>query len=210
MATVRLAGRYPAAALMLGAAFFAACAGADPETTRPPEHVPANNGTAQSAPNRTGGSFTAAATADAVSFHPFKTTDTASSSYQGLIYAGGLLVRNPRNIDEFVGELAESWILADDKVTYTFRLRPDIRWSDGHPITSADFKWTFAQARIPENAYPYVNNFEPIASYEAPDPRTVVVTLTEPLAVGLENADAVNPLPKHIWEIGRASCRERV
>jgi peptide/nickel transport system substrate-binding protein len=144
--------------------------------------------------------MTVASTSDAVSFHPFKTTDTASSGYQGLVYANGLLIRDPKNIDRFQGLMAEDWSMAPDQVTYTFHLRPDLRWSDGFPITSADFKWTYEQARIPENAYPYVSNFEPIVSYEAPDPRTIVVTLREPLAVGLETADAVNALPKHIWE----------
>jgi peptide/nickel transport system substrate-binding protein len=149
---------------------------------------------------RVGGSMTVASTVDAVSFHPFKTTDSASSAFRGLIHAEGLLRRDPRNIDRYEPVLAEEWSLSADQVTYTFRLRPDIRWSDGHPITASDFKWTFEQARVPENAFPYVSNFEPIASYEAADPRTLVVTLKEPLAVGLETADAVLPLPRHIWE----------
>ncbi|MDP8923424.1 MAG: ABC transporter substrate-binding protein, partial [Chloroflexota bacterium] len=84
--------------------------------------------------------------------------------------------------------------------TYTFALRDDLFWSDGAPITSADYKWTFEQLLKPENQYPYISNLEPIASYEAPDPKTIVVKLKEPVVVGLETADAVTPLPKHIWE----------
>ena len=37
---------------------------------------------------RSGGTFTDAATSDAVSFHPYLTSDTASSSYQGMVYGG--------------------------------------------------------------------------------------------------------------------------
>jgi peptide/nickel transport system substrate-binding protein len=99
-----------------------------------------------------------------------------------------------------VPEAAKSWAISEDKLTYTFILRDDLFWSDGKPITSADYKWTFEQALKPENAYPYISNLKPIASYEAPDPKTIVVKLTEPLVVGLETADAVTPLPKHIWE----------
>ncbi|HZU06888.1 MAG TPA: ABC transporter substrate-binding protein [Chloroflexota bacterium] len=187
-------GRWCRPALgMLIALLLAACTGTDP--SRSTERSPTSGGAA-----RQGGAMTVAVTADAVSFHPYKTTDAASRDYQSLVYANGLLSRDPHNPDNFIPELAESWSLAEDRVTYTFRLRPDIRWSDGQPITSADFKWTFEQARRPENAYPYVSNFDTIAAYEAPDPRTIVVTLKEPLAVGLENADAVVPLPKHIWE----------
>ncbi len=141
-----------------------------------------------------------AATSDAVSFHPYKTTDTASGAYQALVYGGSLLERDPENIERIRGAMAESWTISDDRLTYTFTLRPDLVWSDGQPLTSADFKWTFDQASKPENGWPYITNLEEIESYEAPDPRTIVVRLKEPLAVGLEMADAVTPLPKHIWE----------
>src|SRR3712207_8827362 len=48
----------------------------------------------------------------------------------------------------------------------------DLVWSDGTPMTSADYKWTFDQAIKPENKYPYVSNLQEIQSYEAPNPRT--------------------------------------
>ena len=144
--------------------------------------------------------MTVAATSDGVSLHPYKVTDTASRAYQGLVYATGLVTRDPHDTQKFQGELAESWAVSDDGLAYTFRIRPDARWSDGQPITAADFKWTFEQARNPDNGYPYAVNYEPIVAYEAPEPRTLVVTLKEPLAIGLDNADAVTPLPKHIWE----------
>jgi peptide/nickel transport system substrate-binding protein len=204
MAALRRARWYRAASVLLAAVFLAACMGAEPQLSkslkRPSEGSSEHSGAPLTHQPRRGGSMSVAAATDAVTFHPFKTTDAASRNYQGLVYAAGLLTRDPHNPDNFLPELAESWSLAEDQVTYTFRLRPDIRWSDGHPITAEDFKWTFEQARLPENSYPYLMNFEPILSYEAPDPRTIVVTLKEPLAVGLENAPAVSPLPKHIWE----------
>ena len=179
---------------------LAACGGPQPEAGRPLERPADTTIGAGSSQPRAGGSITVAAASDAVSFHPYKTSDSGSTAYQALVYAGGLVTRDPHSPDTFVGELAESWALADDRVTYTFHLRPNLRWSDGHPITSADFKWTFEQARLPENNYPYAVNFEPIVSFETPDPQTIVVTLKEPSAVGLDSADAVRPLPKHIWE----------
>jgi peptide/nickel transport system substrate-binding protein len=85
-------------------------------------------------------------------------------------------------------------------LTYTFTLRDDLKWSDGTPLTSADYKWTFDQAIKPENKYPYISNLQLLASYEAPDPRTIVIKMKEPVVVGLEAAEAITPLPKHIWE----------
>jgi peptide/nickel transport system substrate-binding protein len=143
--------------------------------------------------------YTEADTADAVSFHPYQTTDTASSSYQGFVYAAGLTKRNP---DTFKIEplMAESWDISSDFLTYTFHLRKDMKWSDGQAITSADFKWTFDESNKPENEYPYRENFDFIKSYEAPDPYTLVITIKEKFCPALEGVDAVTPLPKHIWE----------
>ncbi|HEY7065967.1 MAG TPA: ABC transporter substrate-binding protein [Chloroflexota bacterium] len=186
-----------AAAVAVAILLLLACTPSQPDLNAPRSGPGADTPPGQWSP---GGSMTAAATSDAVSFHPFKTTDTASSAYQALVYAGGLVTRDPHNPEKFIPWLAESWSMADDRLTYTFQLRPDLRWSDGVSITSADFKWTFEQALKPENGYPYASNFETIAAYEAPDPRTIVVTLKEPLSIGLDNADVIGPLPKHIWE----------
>jgi peptide/nickel transport system substrate-binding protein len=148
---------------------------------------------------KAGGSIVATSTSDAVSLHPYLTSDTASSSYQGLVYGGALVTYHPHTL-ELVPEAATGWTISDDRLTYTFKLRDDLRWSDGQPITSADYKWTFDQIINPDNKYPYTSNLAPIVSYEAPDPKTIVVKLKEPVVIGLETADAVSPLPKHIWE----------
>ncbi|MGE3268564.1 MAG: ABC transporter substrate-binding protein [Chloroflexota bacterium] len=146
-----------------------------------------------------GGSIVYATTSDAVTFHPYLRTDATSGSYQGLVYAGSLMNYDPKTLEK-IPDAAKSWTVSEDRLTYTFTLRDDLLWSDGKPITSADYKWTFDQASKPENKYPYLSNFEGIVSYEAPDPKTIVVKLDEALVVGIEKADAVVPLPKHIWE----------
>lgn len=164
-----------------------------------PPASPSPRAEASPAAGRRGGAFVEAATADAVSFHPYTTTDTASSSYYSMVYAGDLWRYNPRTLEP-EPDAAESWSISDDKLTYTFKLRRDLKWSDGHPLTSADYKFAFDQASKPENKYPYISNLELIASYEAPDPYTIVVKMKQPIAVGLEAANAIVPLPKHIWE----------
>jgi peptide/nickel transport system substrate-binding protein len=148
---------------------------------------------------RIGGDFTEAATTDAVSFHPYLTTDTASSSYQGMVYASGLMRRDPETL-ELIPEMAEKWEISSDYLVFTFTLRSDLKWSDGLPITSEDFRWTYEQMMKPENEYPYRESLNFIKSYEAPDPRTIVVTVKEKFCPALEGSDAVTPLPKHVWE----------
>ena len=148
---------------------------------------------------KAGGSMVSAAASDAVSFHPYTTTDSGSRGYAGLVYDGSLWTYDPHSLEPRP-EAATGWTTSDDRLTYTFTLRDDLRWSDGTPLTSADYKWTFDRAADPANKYPYISNLELIAAYEAPDPRTIVVTMKEPIVVGLEAVDAVTPLPRHIWQ----------
>ena len=165
----------------------------------PPAQATAAPKPAAPAVGNQGGSIVEAATSDAVSFHPYLTTDTASRGYQSLVYGGDLWTYDPQTLEPRP-EAATGWTISDDRLTYTFTLRDDLKWSDGTPITSADYKWTYDQASNPENKYPYISNLELVDSYEAPDSRTIVVKLKEPIVVGLEAAEAVTPLPKHIWE----------
>ncbi len=75
---------------------------------------------------RRGGEFRGVGTSDAVSFHPYLTTDTASGSYQGLVYTGGLL-RLDENTLEYIPNMAESYTISEDGLTFTFKLRETIR-----------------------------------------------------------------------------------
>lgn len=72
--------------------------------------------------------------------------------------------------------------ISEDDKTITMKLREDIVWSDGEPITSEDFKFTYEMVIDPKNtvasAYPY----DKIASLETPDERTVVINFDEPFA----------------------------
>src|SRR5262249_34170836 len=99
-----------------------------------------------------GGSIVSASTSDAVTFHPYLRTDTASGAYQGLVFAGDLLTYDPQTLEKRP-EAAQSWAISDAKLTYTFTLRDDLVGRDGKPLTSAECKWTFDQAIKPDNKY---------------------------------------------------------
>ena len=136
---------------------------------------------------------------DAKSFHPYLTTDTVSGAYQGNVYAGGLIKYDDNTLD-IVGDSAEKFAVSADKKTYTFTLR-DLKWSDGTPLTTDDYVWTYQQVIKPENKYPYLENFGDIVSFTATAPRTLVVTLKDAYVTGLITAgSSITPLPKHIWE----------
>lgn len=147
-----------------------------------------------------GGEYRDVSTSDAVSFHPYLTTDTASSGYQAMVYAGALL-RLDENTLEYIPNMAESYTISEDGLTFTFNLREDMEWSDGTPITAHDFKWTYDQAISPNNEFPYLSQLGFIESYEALDDYTLQIKIGEIYAPALgQMSGLITPLPKHIWE----------
>jgi len=51
--------------------------------------------------------------------------------------------------------VAERWDVSEDRTTYTFHLRRDARWSNGDPVTSADFVYAWRRAIVPDTAADY-------------------------------------------------------
>ncbi|MDI9549475.1 MAG: ABC transporter substrate-binding protein, partial [Chloroflexota bacterium] len=146
-----------------------------------------------------GGEYHDVATSDAVNFHPALTTDTASSAYQAMVYSGALL-RLDENTLEYIPNMAESYTIAEDGLTFTFKLRETMKWSDGEPITAHDFKWTYDMMKDPVNEFPYLSQLDFITSYEALDDYTLEIKIDEIYAPALgQMSGLITPLPKHIW-----------
>ena len=93
--------------------------------------------------------------------------------------------------------------LSSDGRTFTLKLRDDIVWSDGEPITSADFKFTYDMIMSDKNAVNTRSPYDQIESFETPDERTVVITFKEPFAPWLAtlfsgSTSGTPILPEHI------------
>jgi peptide/nickel transport system substrate-binding protein len=69
-----------------------------------------------------------------------------------------------------------------DGTTITLMLRDDLVWSDGEPLTSADFLFTYNMTMDPNNAVSSTYPYDLMTSVEAPDETTVVMTFDEPFA----------------------------
>jgi ABC-type oligopeptide transport system substrate-binding subunit len=93
---------------------------------------------------------------------------------------------------ELVAGAAEEWSVTDDGLVYTFRIREDARWSNGDPVTAADFAFSLRRLVDPAtaafnaqmldnvvNAAAIIAGQLPPATLgvEAVDPRTLVITL---------------------------------
>ncbi len=93
---------------------------------------------------------------------------------------------------------ANSGLSADGKVI-TLKLRDDLVWSDGTPLTSDDFVFTYAMYMDPKNTVASQNPYDKMEKVEAPDARTVVITFKEPNA-GWVGSLYKGLLPKHILQ----------
>lgn len=91
---------------------------------------------------------------------------------------------NNEAIPVLVSEIpnAENGGISEDGRTLTFKLRDDLVWSDGTPLTSADFLFTYQMIIDPANNVQSPYPYDAIESIDTPDPQTVVVNFTEPLA----------------------------
>lgn len=62
---------------------------------------------------------------------------------------------------------AASWEVSEDRMTYTFTLREDARWSNGDSVTSGDFVYAWQRAMLPDTAAEYAKLLYPIAGVRA-------------------------------------------
>ncbi len=78
-------------------------------------------------------------------------------------------------------DMAESYELSDDGLTYTFHIR-DAKWSNGDPVTANDFVYGWNRLVDPDTAsdYSWMLDTACVESYSAPDDKTFVVKLSAP------------------------------
>lgn len=78
----------------------------------------------------------------------------------------GLVAEDPVDLTPVPG-LAESWTISSDGLVYTFRLRPNLRWSDGTPLVAADFVASIRRALSPTLGSDYAKLLFPLENAEA-------------------------------------------
>jgi peptide/nickel transport system substrate-binding protein len=91
-------------------------------------------------------------------------------SYQGLFYEGAN--------GQAIPLLAQSYSVAPDGLSYTFKLRRGVKFHTGQTMTSADVKYSYDYLRNPKNGSPGAGDLSTIASIEAPDSDTVIFRLS--------------------------------
>lgn len=134
---------------------------------------------------------------DIDSANPF--TGVAASSYEIYQMMYPTLTNYAAKDFSSAPGLATSWAESSDHKTWTYQIRPNLKWSDGQPLTAADAAYTFN--RILTGKYEqtnYGNYVANITKVVATNPTTLVMTVSRPTPNMAHLA--VYIIPEHIWK----------
>jgi peptide/nickel transport system substrate-binding protein len=136
---------------------------------------------------KSGGTLTFAVTAEAPSTDCHAITTYAAVHVLAPHYSL-LLKVDPDNYPKLKPDLAESWTVSPDGLTYTFKIRSGVVFHDGSSLSSKDVQASFNRMRNPPAGIVSIRKelFSDIASIETPDPATVVMKIKEPDASFLD------------------------
>lgn len=121
-------------------------------------------------------------------------TDTVGSIVMNNVFEG--LYRQDLDNNPVLGMAAEEPKISDDKLTYTFKIRDDAKWSNGDPVTAGDFVFSCRRLVDPTTAAPYsymmdgviANASAVIAGEKQPDELGVKAVDDKTLEIQLERA----------------------
>lgn len=136
---------------------------------------------------------------DVQSMDPQIQNDTTSEQVVKMLYNTLLKFQDDGTV---VGDLAESWSVSEDKLTWTFNLKQGVKFHNGKELTSADVKATFDRALNAEaGGLRTTEIIKMFTAVEAPDPYTVTITTDAPygpmeslmcnMSLGIMDADYI-------------------
>jgi len=126
--------------------------------------------------------------------NPVLAISDADKDLVSLVYSG-LVRRQPDGT--YIPDLAESYTISPDGLTYTFILRKDAKFHDGVKVTANDVVYTIDKIKDPTVKSPRVG--WNVVSVEKKDDRTIVFTLNKAYISFLDNM-TLGILPEHIWK----------
>lgn len=157
---------------------------------------------------------------DVDNFNPIISSTATGSNAIGMIFpsllsgtfdtTNGYLVYEPA--------VAKSWSIAPDFKSVTYNLRGDVKWTDGTPVTSRDFKFSYelyGDTLIASARQDHLENFVKLRDKSgkptelvdfdkailAPNDTTLIFNFEKPIAKSvIEFQTSLTPVPKHVWE----------
>jgi peptide/nickel transport system substrate-binding protein len=136
------------------------------------------------------------------SLNPFKYIE--SQAYNAMVMIYPQLVQYTYGASGYAieGDWAKSWSTSEDGKTWTFKLRPGTKWSDGKPMTASDAAWTIntivkyanGAAAVAAPALAHVKNAT------TPTPTTLAIHYSAPVGNVLAQLEQFFVVPKHVYQ----------
>jgi peptide/nickel transport system substrate-binding protein len=195
--------------------FLAACAPAAPSAPKAAEGgqaaKPAESGQAAKAPAKTGGSLVVGLVADPLTLDAHAVGD--NNTRRAVYPVFDPLVREDPTTTKVIPALAESWEAAPDGMSYTFKLRQNVKFHDGEPFDAAAVKFNLdrqideSHPNFKDGNWLFMRNFVgALKSVDVIDPSTVRLNLKQVDLAFLDGL-STNPTymisPKSIKELGK-------
>ncbi|ASA25838.1 ABC transporter substrate-binding protein [Paenibacillus donghaensis] len=127
-----------------------------------------------------GGTLVLSTFSDVVNINPLLVNDTASGDIGEFVYS------KLYNMDREGNVVAEPWSLAaelpeisEDGLSYTVKLKENVKWSDGKPVTADDIVYTIETAKNPETGSPLTSAYDKVKTVEKVDDLTAKITLSQ-------------------------------
>ncbi|OCP23011.1 MULTISPECIES: ABC transporter substrate-binding protein [unclassified Ensifer] len=124
---------------------------------------------------------------DVITMDPGEAFELTAAEITGNTYS--MLVRLDINdTTKIVGDLADSWTVSDDGLTYTFKLKSGLKFASGNPVTAEDVAWSFERAVKLDKSPAFIltqfglNGDNVTEKAKAADETTFVFTVDQPYA----------------------------
>lgn len=125
--------------------------------------------------------------------NPLFSSNSADSSVSRLVFAS---LYKYDNDNKLVGDLAQQWTVDSTEKVYTVKLKPNLQWHDGKPLTSKDVLFTYKAIQNPETKSYLYASWQNI-KIDAPDSQTIVFTLPNSLS-SFPHSLTNGIIPEHI------------
>jgi peptide/nickel transport system substrate-binding protein len=149
---------------------------------------------------------------DPEQLNPLTSSDAASSEVTGYIFEA-LLTRDPKSLElkPYVAEARPE--ISQDKLTYTFKIRKDVRFQDGRPLTGEDVLFSVKAIKCPFVNAPFLRvYFNSLIDAQLLDPYTIRFVTKERYFLNESVLGGIILLPRHYYDpenlLGQVSVRE--
>ncbi|MBI2539143.1 MAG: hypothetical protein HYW04_05025 [Deltaproteobacteria bacterium] len=155
---------------------------------------------AEAGPPTTGDWLINHSLSDPEQLNPLTSNDSASSEVLGYIFES-LLVRDPRTL-ELKPLIAETRpVISKDKLSYTFKIRPDVRFQDGRPLTGADVLFSIKAIKCPLVNAPFLRvYYNSVVDAQLLDEHTIRFVTKEPYFLNESVLGGISVLPRHYYD----------